>query len=221
MRRLFFCGRKAGAFGVAADGNKIGSGGAMAGRGRPPREPSAQERKRVRELVAEGASQRVIAVAIGRSIPNLRKFFATELDLEKKTNPDEAPFKITPAMRADVALMAACNEPHARIARAVGVGEDDLAKYFDDDLQSGAARFRLKTLTRLETLANAGGLGAARALASLTAPTASDTGAAPGPAGYVSKKAAAKADAAAIVNAGGKFAPRRAPGAAPAGGKLN
>jgi hypothetical protein len=191
----------------------------MASRGRPAREPTTAERKRVRAFVADGAAQRLIAAALQRSLPNLRKYFAAELGLEKKSAA-AAPITITAQMRADVALMAACGEPHERIAKAIGVGSDDLAKYFAEDLESGAARYRLKTLQRLERLAELGSLNAVGKLAALTSPAAADASKKAAPAaGYVGKKATAKADAAAAVAAGGKFAPRPGPRLAVVGGK--
>jgi hypothetical protein len=147
----------------------------------------------------------VIAAAVGRSVPNLRKFFAVELGLENKSA--AAPVKITAQMRDDVALMAACGEPQARIAKAIGVGEADLAKHFAADLEAGAARYRLKVLRRLEDQADKN-LGALTKLAALTAPGSdgADTSS-----GYIGKKVAAKADAEAAIGAGSKFAPRSAP----------
>jgi hypothetical protein len=182
----------------------------MSGRGRPAREPTAAERKKVREFIGEGASRRVIAGALGVSVPTLRKLFATELGLEKKSGQVEAPFKITEQMRADVALMAACNEPRGRIAKAIGVSDEDLARFFAEDLEIGAARYRLKALNRLDLLAQAGSLGAANKLAAMTSPAEEGT---PASASPVGKKAAARADAADMAASGGKFAPRAAPGA--------
>lgn len=185
-------------------------------RGRPAREPTPAEQERVKELVAEGASQRLIGAALGRSAPNLRKFFALELGLEKKAGSEDAPpFKITAAMRRDVAMMSACNEPAARIAKAIGVSEAHLDRFFTEDLERGAARYRLKSLHRLEKLADSGNLGAARQLVALTSP-----GQAPrARPGYVGKKASALADADAAVAEGGKFSPRAAPRLAAVGGK--
>lgn len=190
----------------------------MSGRGRPGREPTPAERKKVKEFIAERASQRVIAAALERSVPNLRKYFAAELGLEKKSGPEEPPFKITAQMREDVALMAACNEPRGRIAKAIGVGDEDLQRFFAEDLEIGAARYRLKTLQRLERLADTGNLGATKQLTSLTAGSAdaADSGSAPG---FVSKKAAAKAEADATVAGGGRFAPRSPPRLATVSGK--
>lgn len=168
----------------------------------------------MREFIAEGASQRVIAVALGRSVPNLRKFFAVELGCEKNTGPETPPFKITARMREDVSLMAACNEPRSRIAKAVAVSEAHLEKFFAEDLEIGAARYRLKTLRRLETLADTGNLGATKQLAAITSASAGEKSS-----GYVSKKATAQADADAAMSAGGKFAPRAAPRLAVVGGK--
>lgn len=185
----------------------------MSGRGRPGREPTAAERKKVKDYIGKRASQRVIAAALERSIPNLRKYFAAELGLEKKSGPADAPITITAQQQADVTLMAACKEPRARIAKAIGVTEDQLVKYFAEELERGGARYRLKTLQRLDRMANVGSLSAIGKLAALTAPEAeaqdtSDAPAAAAAAGYVGKKATAKAEAAQAVAAGGKFAPR-------------
>ncbi len=182
----------------------------MSGRGRPAREPTAAERKKVKEFIGEGASQRVVAKALGISVPTLRKLFATELGLQKKPASDVATFKITQQMRDDVALMAACNEPRGRIAKAIGVSVEDLVKHFAEDLETGAARYRLKVLNRLDLLAAAGSLGAANKLAVMTspAPEAGPAGAATPPIG---KKAEARAKADAVVAAGGRFAPRERP----------
>jgi len=189
----------------------------MAGRGRPGREPTAAEREKVKDFIAQGASQRLIAAALERSVPNLRKYFAVELGLEKKSGPVEPPFKVTAQMREDVALMAACNEPPARIARAIGVSPEHLVEFFTEDLELGAARYRLKTLQRLDKLAGIGSLGATSKLAALTSQTG-DAPVSPASPGYVGKKAAAKAEAAEAA-AAGKFAPRGAPRLAAVDGK--
>jgi hypothetical protein len=169
-------------------------------------------------MLAEKASQRLIAAALGRSVPNLRKFFAAELELEIKSAAKIAPFRITPQMRDDVALLAACREPSARIAKAIGVSCEDLEAYFSEELGAGAARYRLKTLRLLTKMAERGVVGAANRLANLTEALgdATEPGAT---SGYVGKKAAAKADADAAVSDGGRFAPRATPRLAAVNGK--
>jgi hypothetical protein len=181
----------------------------MSGRGRPAREPTAAEREKVKEYKASGASQRVTAAALGRSVPSLRKYFAAELGLERK-GPREPPFKITAQMRDDVALMAAFKEPRGVIAKAIGVSVEDLEEFFADDLQTGAARVRLETLRKVKTLADLGAIGAVNKMAAMTAP-APEPAAADAPGAPTGKKAEAAARAAAAAQAGGKFAPRRPP----------
>lgn len=158
--------------------------------------------------MAEGASQRVIGLALGRSAPNLRKFFALELGLENKAGSETPSFKITAAMRQDVAMLAACNEPQELIAKAIGVSEDQLVQFFTEELEGGASRYRLKSLHRLEKLADGGNPSAIRQLVALTASAEATRAPAPG---YVGKKATAAADAETAVAEGGKFAPRQAP----------
>lgn len=184
----------------------------MGKRGRPTNEPTEEVRAKVKELLQEGASQRVIAAAVEMSLPTLRKYFHSELFSGKKIKEAPKPeFKITGTMREDVELMAACNEPIDRIARAIGCSADQIGVLFSEELSAGAARYRLKTLKRLDRLADAGTIGAAKQLEALTAAPDSGEQAPQRGASYVGKKAAAKADADAAVAAGGKFAPRSAP----------
>lgn len=187
-------------------------------RGRPAREPTASERERVRELAGKGSSRTLIAAALGRSVPNLRKYFAEELAPEKNSPPSAQPAAwITTEMRDDVALMAAGGEPHGSIARLIGVSEEDLARHFAHELANGRAHHRLAALRRLERLARGGSVAAARKLADMTAPPPEAQ--APDRPAQSGKKAAQKAEAHKAVAGGGKFAPRTAPRLATVGGK--
>ncbi|MEI9995107.1 MAG: hypothetical protein WDM91_10965 [Rhizomicrobium sp.] len=188
----------------------------MAERGRPPKEPTPGQRGKVQELLGAGAKIAKVAKLFDLSVPTFRKYFSAEILAVKKiaeaAKAGQSSFKPTKTHRDDVAFFIGCNMKPVDVARAIGCTEDELRQHFPDELATGKALARAEVLRNLrKQMVDDGLVGATNRLEALTqivdleAPPAS---AAPG---YVGKKVAARADAAAAVAAGGRFAPRPAP----------
>lgn len=187
----------------------------MAKKGRPTREPTAEERKQVVELVKEKTPVCDIAVVLGRSEPNLRKYFSAELFSEKKSKAvKKAPFRLTTVLREKVVRYIGCKMSPTDVARAIRCTLADLEKFFPEELATGYARYRAKVLDSLDEQMEDGTAGATNRLEALTAVPEEPDGA-PGArgqgTGYVGKKVAARSAAQGAVNAGGKFAPMAPP----------
>jgi transposase-like protein len=189
----------------------------MSKRGRPTKEPSADERAKVKELLEEGASVADVAKLVGRSVPNLRKHFRKELFSGKKIAGAKkaASRKISDAMRAKVEKYISCKMPPRHVAYTVGYKTDEEFEAFKADfaveIEVGKALFRAKVIDRLEEQMIAGVVGATNKLEALTQITDPEQPAASQAPGYVGKKVAAKAAATAAAAAGGKFAPPTPP----------
>lgn len=195
----------------------------MAKRGRPTKTPSADDRAKVKELLAEKSPISDLAKMFGYSEPTFRKYFRSEILSEKKPAKAVPTRKVTDAQREKVKRYVGCRMPLADIARAIGYERDeefdDFKKDFADDIRIGAAVYRAKVLDKLDDQMTAGVTGATNKLEALTQITeAQDQPQANSP-GYVGKKATAKAHAAAIAAGGGKFAPRTPPRLAAVGGQ--
>jgi AraC-like DNA-binding protein len=182
----------------------------MTKRGRPTKMPTAQDRAKVRELLAEKAPISDMAKLLGYSEPTFRKHFQPEILSERKLKPSAPGRKVTDDMREKVKRYIGCKMPARQVAYALGYESDDDFTAFKADFQReievGAAVYRAKVLDQLNIQMVAGTLGATNKLEALTQfDEPGESGAA------VGKKAAARADAEAGVAAGGKFAPRTAP----------
>jgi hypothetical protein len=177
----------------------------MAKRGRPANEPTAEERKKVKELVADKAPLADIAKLMGRSIPTLRKYFSKELFSGKKI-PAADDLKVTAHMRVKVERYIGCKMPPDQVAKVLGVTVEQLEAHFPEELATGQAKCRAKVI---DALHDQMGEGVAAATKTLEAITAIPDGApvAPG----MGKKAAAEAAAAAAAGGGGRFAPPPGP----------
>jgi len=196
----------------------------MAKRGRPTKTPTPEDRAKVAELLAAKAPLSDIAKLLGYSVPTLRKYFQAEIFSEKKLIERAVPVrKVTEAKREKVKRYIGCKMPMRDVARAIGYEDDDAYDAFLDDfaheIRIGAAVYRAKVLDRLDDQMTGGVTGATNKLEALTQLTDSgDTPQAQSP-GYVGKKAAAQADAAAAMASGSKFAPRGAIRLAANGGR--
>lgn len=183
----------------------------MAKRGRPTKMPTAKDRAKVTELLAEKSPISDVAKLFGYSVPTFRKYFQSEILSERKPQAPAAPVrKVTDEMREKVKRYIGCKMPPRQIAYALGYESDDDFEAFQQDfhreIEIGAAVYRAKVLDQLNVQMAAGTIGATNKLEALTQFAEVGDGAGP-----VGKKAAAKADAEAGVAAGGKFAPRAPP----------
>lgn len=195
----------------------------MAERGRPSKEPSSKQREKVKELLGAGAKIAKVAKLFDLSIPTFRKYFSAEIIAVKKIATEAKPkssFKPTKTDREEVAFFTGCNMKPADVARAIGCSEEDLSEHFHQELATGKARARAEVLRNLRKQMNDDGLSAAtnrlEALTQIADPDSPPASAAPG---YIGKKVAARADAAASVAEGGRFAPRIRPALVASGGK--
>lgn len=196
----------------------------MAKRGRPTKEPSAEDRAKVKELLEERATVAEMARLFGYSVPTFRKYFHAELFYAKKLVENSKPArKITDEMREKVKRYIGCRMPIQQVAFALGYESEDEIDAFKGDFRReiavGAAVYRAKVLDRLDAQMTGGMVGATNKLEALTQITEDSGDPQAQSSGYVGKKAAAKADAAAIVAGGGRFAPRSAPRLVASGGK--
>jgi hypothetical protein len=192
---------------------KISGHFAMAKRGRPTKEPSAEDRAKVKELLADKAPITDLAKLFGYSAPTFRKYFSVEIFTVKKIVEKSRPVrKVTDEMREKVKRYIGCKMAPEKVALAMGyeAPEDfeDFKADFLRELAVGQAVYRAKVLDRLDAQMTGGMVGATNKLEALTQIT--DAGDEPQSqsAAYVGKKAAASAAAAnAAAAAGGKFAP--------------
>lgn len=196
----------------------------MGKRGRPTKEPSAQDRAKVAELLAEDAPITDLAKLFGYSPPTFRKYFRDEIFASKKINEPAKPSRrITDEMRDKVKRYVGTKIPAEDVALLLGYEADEFEAFKSDfaiELRVANVAIRAKVVDQLHAQMAAGIVGATNRLEALTQIT--DEGDVPAHAnpGYVGKKAAAKAQANAAAQSGGKFAPRSAPRLVAAGGQL-
>ena len=92
-------------------------------------------------------------------------------------------FKATPALRRKVEELASCGMTQDDIVRAVGCSTPTLAKHFEDELATGAAKKRAEVIALLYKQARKGNVTAQKKLEELTRATAvpeAGAGTAPG-----------------------------------------
>lgn len=183
----------------------------MKKRGRPSREPTDEERKKVKELVELESPFADIAKALNRSIPNLKKYFSRELFSRKKKAVTPAPYKITQVHREKVIRYIGCKMSVDDVARVLDLTAEQLLELFPDEIRTGQAKFRAKVLDELEVQMGQGVVGATNRLEAITViPDDKDPGAERiGP--NMGKKAAAAVTAGAAAAGGGVFAPPTPP----------
>lgn len=188
----------------------------MTKRGRPTKQPTADERAKVSELLANDAPLSDIAKLLGYSLPTLRKYFQPEIFSGKKIKqPDKPARVVTSEQRDKVKRYVGCKMPLRKIAFALGYeAKDDFDAFRSDfarEIEIGDAVYRAKVLDQLDKQMDGGVAGATNKLEALTQiiePGEPSQAASPG---YVGKKTAAKADAAAALAEDDIFAPRGSP----------
>lgn len=197
----------------------------MTKRGRKPKKPSADDRLKVRQLLKDDAPITDIAKMLGYSAPTFRKHFQQEILSErKKPEPAIIARKITEDMRGKVKRYIGCKMPVRKVALVMGYESEAEIEQFKTDfareIEIGDAVYRAKVLDKLDAQMEGGVLGATTKLEALTqiVEPGEPSQAQQSP-GYVGKKAAAKAEAAATAANGGKFAPRTPPRLAVVGGQ--
>lgn len=195
----------------------------MGKRGRPSRAPTAEERAKVAELVAKNLPQADIARILGMTVPTFRKYFRDEFFSGKNNNRQAVPTRtVTDAQRDKVKTYLGYGMSPEDIALALGyVGDGEFENFQHDfvmELRIGKAVTRAATIDRLVNQSAGGLIGATTKLEALSRPASDKDGSAPA-SEYVGKKAMAKADAAAAVAGGGKFAPRGGPRLVASGGR--
>lgn len=196
----------------------------MAKRGRPTKEPTPEDRAKVKELLAEGSPISDLAKMFGYSAPTFRKYFSSEIFTGKKIVENSLPARrITDEMREKVKRYIGCRMPPQQVALAVGYETPEEFEAFKVDFQRelavGAAVYRAKVLDRLDQQMTGGMVGATNKLEALTQITERGDEPLSQSPGYVGKKEAANAAAHAAAAAGGKFAPRVPPRLAAVGGQ--
>lgn len=184
----------------------------MANRGRPAREPTPDQRKKVVDLLAAKAPLGDIAAMMGYSKPTFRKYFSAELISAKKSEEEKLPpLKITDVMREKVVRYIGCQMSPEQVADVLDITVEQLEANFAAELAKGQSKYRAKVLDMLDQEATKEGtIGAINRLEALTVIPAPEDPKVPG-AHIIGKKAAQRASAGAAASAGGKFAPRPAP----------
>lgn len=197
----------------------------MGKRGRPAKEPSAEDREKVADLLAKKVPIEDLAKMFRMSKPTFRKYFQSEIFTGKKIGDKSKPAReVTQAHRDKVKLYLGYGMSPEDIALVLGyTGDGEFDQFRSDfamELRIGKAETRATTIDLLVKQSAAGLIGATTKLEALSRPQVdkTDTGNA-GTSEYVGKKATAQADAAAAVAAGGKFAPRGSPRLVASGGK--
>lgn len=197
----------------------------MGKRGRPAKELSAEDRAKAADLLAKKVPIEDLAKMLGMSRPTFRKYFRSEIFAGKKTGDKLKPSReVTQAHREKVKLYLGYGMAPEDIALVLGyTGDGEFDQFRSDfklELRIGKAEIRAATIEMLVNQSKGGLIGATTKLEALSRPPVdkTDTGNS-GTSEYVGKKATARADAAAAVAAGGKFAPRGAPRLVASGGK--
>lgn len=154
-------------------------------KGRPPFEPTDDERAFARCHAAAGDSDEQIAAALNVSLPTLRKHLAGELvagraDIQPSlleapahpSAPSPAPRKPgrkryvpTREDRERVKLLAAADTPHGVIASRLGISEPTFRRAFSGDLETARAEKRAEIVELLHREARKGNVAAMRELA--------------------------------------------------------
>jgi AcrR family transcriptional regulator len=181
--------------------------------GRPPRTPSEDERKKVKDLLAVNASIADMAKMLGYSKPTFRKYFSAEIFTAKKSAEEKtAPFKITELDREKVVRYIGCQMAIEQVAHAMDLTIEELEEHFAPEIQKGQAKYRAKVIDHLDDQMRQGVSGATNRLEAITVILSGDDKPAGNAAGHIiGKKAAATAAAAGAVLGGGRFAPMAAP----------
>lgn len=196
----------------------------MGKRGRPTKEPSAQDRAKVAELLAQDAPITDLAKLFGYSPPTFRKYFRAEILSAKKIGEPAKPSRrITDEMREKVKRYVGTKIPSEDVALLLGYEAGEFEEFKSDfahELRVANVAIRAKVVDQLHAQMAAGIVGATNRLEALTQITEEGDAPAHANPGYVGKKAAAKAQANAAAQTGGKFAPRTPPRLAAAGGQL-
>jgi AraC-like DNA-binding protein len=188
----------------------------MAKRGRPTKEPSAEARAKVADLLAKKVPVSDIAAIFQMSPPTLRKYFRAEFFTGKKIAEKSKPSReVTDALRDKVKRYLGYGMEPEDVALAIGYhGEGEYENFRADyalELRVGRAIIRAATIDRLVNQSDGGLISATTKLEALSRPIPTKEGPAVTPSEYRGKKTAALADAATAVSAGGKFAPRSSP----------
>jgi len=188
----------------------------MGTRGRPTKEPTAEDRAKVIDLLAKKVPIADLAAMFRMSKPTFRKYFQSELFTGKKSDTPRKPTRdVTEATREKVQRYLGFGMDPSEIALVLGyTGDDEFDDFRADyalELRIGRVVTRAATIDKLVEQSNAGLIGATTKLEALsrTVPTADK--AKDQPTEYVGKKAAAATAAAAAAAAGGKFAPPSPP----------
>jgi hypothetical protein len=195
----------------------------MGTRGRPSKEPSAEDRAKVADLLAKEVPIKDLAKMFGMTPPTFRKYFQSEFLSGKKIPVDKRPSReVTNDHRAKVIKYLGFGMAPEKVALAldyIGPGEFDAFKSdFSLELEIADAKARAAVIDRLDQQSAAGVAAATSKLEALSRPVPAKEAAAPR-GDYFGKKASAVATAEAAVAAGGKFAPRVPPRLAAVGGQ--
>jgi hypothetical protein len=186
----------------------------MAKRGRPPFDPTADQRKKVQQLSVDGHSVADIARLMKISKPVLSREFSEELISGKKIRgaPKTPPLKIkiTTALKDRVRRLIGAKMPVEDVAVAIGCTKEQLEENFADEIKTGEIHLRAKAIDDLVKQSATGKVAATNQLLAITAPS-TETANQPAVPGTAGKKAAATANAQRIAASGGKFAPPAPP----------
>src|SRR4051794_30488925 len=108
----------------------------MAKRGRPSREPTEAERKKVKELLEVTASLADMARMLGYSKPTFRKYFSAEIFAAKKIPEQKSePLKICDADRVKVVRYVGCQMSLEQVALAMDMTEEQLEQHFPEEIK--------------------------------------------------------------------------------------
>lgn len=159
------------------------------GTGRPAFKPTDTQRQIAVWLKEGGASNDLVAKAIGISRNTLAKHFKDELAVKPVPSADQqldfggeahkvadvapdAPgrpeFEPTQRQRDDVQLWAADGWTEIRMARQLGIAKNTLRKHFAEDIEFGADRVRTAALRDLKRGSAQGKTAASRTLLELS-----------------------------------------------------
>ena len=124
----------------------------MAKAGRPPRTPTEDERKKVKELLEVNASIADMAKMLGYSKPTFRKYFSAEIFSAKKSQEEKTePLKISQADRDKVVRYVGCQMSVEQVAHAMDLTVDELEKHFAAEIEKGQAKYRAKVIDHLDS----------------------------------------------------------------------
>ena len=146
------------------------------GPGRPPHEPTDDQRAIAARMTAEARPAAAIAKAIGISVPTLRHHYAVELvearpqvsfpfpasdagDAQAKVRPGAGGRPMhepTAESREDVEILVASGMSGRQIAQALGISEPTLRLHYENELATGGAR-KLAAMNKALFTAGVGG----------------------------------------------------------------